>query len=609
MLINICIFFGCAVLALPPNIVHIVVDDLGYFDLGYKNGVVQTPELDRLVKGGIQLTSYYTFKVCAPARASILTGRYPWSIGYYNVGGYNEGVNLSFSLLPELLKKADYSTIAIGKWHIGGMLEAYTPTFRGFDSYFGYYAAATSSYWYHGGECSGCKGTDFSNSTGKALAPATGENGIYSTHAFTDYAVAKIKSHNKKKPLYMYLAYQATHDAAGGGIQAPLATVNQYPLIINDTYKVQAAAATELDWGVRNVTSALKEAGIWNNTVLVVTSDNGGPLPHTYNWPLRGGKHTYWEGGIRGEAFIHSELLPEKVRGKSWDGLVHTSDWYTTFVTGLAGTPLPSNTGPRPVDGVNIWPALISGGTSPRTEVISQVQNEYWNDTQVIRRGNFKLLIGNPGDSNRIPFPANSKTPITFGKSGGTIEKGTDHATGPGMKDGPYNKSLCKKRPCLFNLKDDITESKDLAGDPQYADLIKNLTAHLKKVAKSAMPFSKIFTKSSDFKAAKEAMCNVITKTGFIEPADFPLGPTPPPTPLGPTPPPTPAPPPTPGSPTPPPTPGPIPSDCEKEMEKICAHSKYPDDKTCRKCCHTNKPDLTKHNCKPEDFASYCGGS
>lgn len=589
MLLSILILFAWTILSLPPNIVHIVIDDLGYFDLGYKNGVVQTPELDRLVKDGIQLTSYYTFKVCAPARASILTGRYPWSIGYYNVGGYNEGVNLSFSLLPQLLKRANYSTIAIGKWHIGAMMKAYTPTFRGFDSYFGYYAAATNSFWYHGGSCSGCSGTDFSNNTDHQMAGAMGENGTYSTHAFTDYAVSKINLHDKSKPLYMYLAYQATHDAAGSGIQAPISTVNQYPLIINDTYKVQAAAATELDWGVSNVTSALKLAGMWDNTVVVVTSDNGGPLPHTYNWPLRGGKHTYWEGGIRGEAFIYSELLPKSVRGKPWDGMAHTSDWYTTFVEGVAGLSMPSYSGPRPVDGINLWPALISGGPSPRKEVISQVQNQYWNDTQVIRSGDFKLLIGNPGDSNRVPFPKLSKKPIPFGKSGGIVEPGTGHATGPGMSDGPYNKSLCKNRPCLFNLKDDISESIDLGGDPQYANLIKNLTARLAKVSMSAMPFAKIFTKSSDFKAAKEAMCKVIDQTGFMEPADFPLGPTPPPTP------------------GPPPTPAIIPTDCEKAMEKKCPHSKYPDEKTCRSCCHANKEDLSTHGCKPKHFTSYCG--
>jgi len=586
-----CMFFTWTALALPPNIVHFVIDDLGYFDLGYKNGVVQTPQLDQLVKEGIQLTSYYTFKVCAPARASILTGRYPWSIGYYNVGGTNEGVNLSFSLLPELLKPANYSTVAIGKWHVGALLQSYTPTFRGFDYYFGYYAAATKSYWYHGGEVGGCSGTDFSNNTGTQVGGALGENGTYSTHAFTNYAMTKIKTHDKNNPLYMYFAYQATHDAAGSGIQAPLTTVDQYPFIINDTYKVQAATLTELDWGISNVTSALKQAGMWNNTVIVVTSDNGGPLPHTYNWPLRGGKHTYWEGGIRGEAFVYSELLPVSVRGKKWDGMVHTSDWYTTFVEGLAELSLPSNTGPRPVDGMNIWPALMTGGVSPRNEVISQVQNDYWNDTQVIRSGVFKLLIGNPGDSNRIPFPALSKQPVAFGKSGGIVEPGTGHSTGPGMSDGPYNKTLCTKSPCLFNLKDDITESHDLAADPQYAPLIKNLTKRLENVAKSAMPFSKIFRDSKEFKAAKEAICKIIDQTGFVEPADVPLGPTPPPTPLGPT---------------PPPTPVPIPPECETAMEKICPHSKYPDETTCRKCCHTNKSDLTPAGCKPKYFTAYC---
>ena len=128
-------------------------------------------------------------------------------------------------------------------------------------------------------------------------------------------------------------AAEAVHAAAGAGVQAPLGTVSRYDATIaNDTYKVTAAAATELDWSVMNVTTALKAAKVWGNTVMIFVTDNGGPLDHTYNQPLRGGKHTYWEGGVRGEAFVFSELLTAAVRGSSWGG-----EWFTNRMRARRG--------------------------------------------------------------------------------------------------------------------------------------------------------------------------------------------------------------------------------------------------------------------------------
>ena len=105
-------------------------------------------------------------------------------------------------------------------------------------------------------------------------------------------------------------------------------------------------------------------------------TDNGGPLTHTYNYPLRGGKHDYWEGGVRGEAFVYSPLLPAKVQGTQWGGLSHASDWYLTVIEGIAGATLPTNTGVRDIDGINLWDALQTGGPSPRSKVIIQTADD-----------------------------------------------------------------------------------------------------------------------------------------------------------------------------------------------------------------------------------------
>ena len=291
-----------------------------------------------------------------------------------------------------------------------------------------------------------------SRNVGTQIGPAHGLNGTYSTHVFTEEAVKIIQNHhraaagnikggsekrgssgdsNKREgssggggssvsggeggvgtkehdtgeaavegapPLYMYVAPQNVHLACGNkasklvqGIQAPCETVRRYDTTVaNDTYKGQSAVTTELDYLVGNITAALKAVpGMWENTIVVFTSDNGGPLDHTTNAPLRGGKHTFWDGGVRVVAGVGGGLIPAGRRGSTWGGLAHSADWYRTLVEGVAGAaPFGRNgTGPVPDDSVNLWPAIVEevsvsgralGAASPRTEVIHQVRSAVW---------------------------------------------------------------------------------------------------------------------------------------------------------------------------------------------------------------------------------------
>jgi len=587
-----------------PNIIHVLVDDLGFTDLGYKNNVYQTPYIDSLAKGGVRLNNYYTFTVCAPTRASIMTGRYPWGIGYYWVGGDSEAVNSSYSMLPKLLKEeGGYETVAIGKWHCGAILKQHTPTYRGFDTFFGYYHAATESYWYHGGEGGGCQATDFSNNTGTKISGAIGMNGTYATHAFTDYAIQRIQRHDVANPLYMYLAHFAVHDASGGagGIEAPMETVDRYPRVSADAYKVQGAALTELDWGVANVTHALQAKGMWENTVLVLTSDNGGPLGHALNAPLRGGKHSYWEGGIRVEAFVYSELLPTEVQGTLWNGLAHSSDWYVTMVEGIAGLTIPGNTGPRAPDGFNLWPSLRSGGDSPRKEVITQVKNEYskghGQEAGVIRSGEWKLIVGAPagGKTNNdvIPFPELSPSAVKFGSTTGHLEPGTNHARATATTITPSGKfdGLCVSSPCLFNLTADPSETTDLGSDSKYADVVKELSAKLEAAAATGPPFAETFLDKKKSQAAKVQQCNIATAYGFVEPADCEECP-------GWSPSPGPGPGPSPG-------PSPAPSkECTDALKSSCPIKSFSTFNDCLKCTRDASP--VTQACKPSQRQSYC---
>ena len=122
-----------------PHIIHVVADDLGYHDVGYRNPHMLTPTLDSLRACGLTLENFYSFKACGPSRASILTGRYPFRMGIYSNEDINNGVPTNFTFLPEILKAAGYATHAVGKWHLGYRSEELTPTRRGFDTFFGFW--------------------------------------------------------------------------------------------------------------------------------------------------------------------------------------------------------------------------------------------------------------------------------------------------------------------------------------------------------------------------------------------------------------------------------------------------------------------------------------
>jgi arylsulfatase A-like enzyme len=207
---------GVAAAAVAPTIVHVVADDLGFNDLGFKNqNRTHTPGINKLVAEGIELTHYHTYKVCGPSRASIMTGRYPWGVGYYDMTGA-EAVPLDYTLLPEVMQKAGWSTHAIGKWDLGAWTKRYTPTFRGLSSFFGYYNAALKDYWFHGGTCSkACNpfSTDLSNSSGISdpagvRHASDAANGTYDQQLFTTEAVRLVRQHGMARGgLYLYLAY------------------------------------------------------------------------------------------------------------------------------------------------------------------------------------------------------------------------------------------------------------------------------------------------------------------------------------------------------------------------------------------------------------------
>lgn len=491
-----------------PHLVHIVADDVGWYDLSITNDEMRTPNIQRLVDNGVLLERFYAQKECAPSRSSMLTGRLPFRYGYYQNPSDDGAIPLNYTLLPSLLKKQGYRTHAIGKWHCGFRKKEHTPTYRGFDSFFGFwhwgeeYLAHVFPPYYKDAKC---RGLDLVNATGPAMVSASKLSGIFSTDAYVSEFERIVSSHPGAEPLYVYFALQNAHDPYE---HVPSHLLAGYHASMDPMRRNFSALVENLDWAIGKVQNALEKAGLWENTVLFFNSDNGGELPYHdqsrcggdclttsccggagSNYPMRGGKFTLWEGGVRARSFVYSastELLPQARRGQSWRGLSHVSDVFATLA-GLAGAdvsaaPGPDNgflgtgltavsvaTGRRlmrntrysvvegvQTDGYDLWAAIVGDLPSPRKELVFQPLNMYWDKEckesdetnpfvpscgASITVWPYKLYTGFPGDG-RVVVPANT----TLGES--------FHQT---------PRDLCVDTPCLFNLEEDEVESEDIA--------------------------------------------------------------------------------------------------------------------------------------------------
>ena len=215
-----------------PHIVFSLVDDLGWNDVGWhdESGQIVTPMLNKLRSEGVSLEQYYTYRFCSPSRSSFLTGRYAWHLGQQSELNLNPspgiacGVNLSYTFLPELLRRhAGYATWALGKWHLGFTSDAYTPTRRGFDSFLGHYGGAEEHFSHNksgvpapqGSSAEDFTAYDLANSTNSSIGPCLGAVGnasaIYSTSLFVEEALRKLATHDQSVPFFLYLSWSGVH--------------------------------------------------------------------------------------------------------------------------------------------------------------------------------------------------------------------------------------------------------------------------------------------------------------------------------------------------------------------------------------------------------------
>ncbi len=358
-----------------PNIVLIVADDLGYADVLFHpqpaDGV-STPHLADLAKRSIVCRQgYVSGNVCSPTRAGLMTGRYQQRLGLYTGGEAGSGLPMDETIFPQYLKPAGYVTAQFGKWHLGPD-PAWSPALRGFDEVFGFLGRGAHDYFkLDDPEDPIYRGTEIVSEKGY-LTDRLGEE----TAAFI--------TRNKEKPFFAYLAFNAVH----APLQAPDDEIEKF-----DTGDVNRntllAMGKRLDDAVGRVVAALEQGGVRDRTVIVFLSDNGGPLAQgAVNTPLRGGKHTDFEGGIRVPFLIS---WPGRLTPGEFDHPVSALD---ILPTTLAAAGITASEGTT-FDGVNLLP-LLSGETPPPSRDLfwsSGSEGGWW----AVRSGDWKL-VGEKGE-------------------------------------------------------------------------------------------------------------------------------------------------------------------------------------------------------------------
>ncbi len=331
-----------------PNIVLIVADDLGWAGVGFHAKAMTTPRLDRLAKEGTELGRFYVYPLCSPTRAALLTGQTPRRFNIVSaLRGRDLGVPAGLPTLPATLKAAGYRTSLIGKWHVG---KAMTPQQSGFEHFYGFLNAEID-YNTH----TGMSGAVDWQRDGKTL----NEEG-YSTYLMADDAVRQLKARDKTKPFFLQINFNAAHTP----LSAPADILAKHKSE-GEKLGLYNAVVEAMDTGIGRVIDALDAEGLRANTVVIFISDNGAaPRLGGSNLPLRSGKDTIFEGGIRTPAIVR---WPGKVvAGAVLAQPISVQDLYAT-ITAIAGTAPPS--GAR-IDGVNQWPAILGNKLIPREPFI-----------------------------------------------------------------------------------------------------------------------------------------------------------------------------------------------------------------------------------------------
>jgi len=428
-----------------PNVVIFYIDDMGYADIGpFGAKGYSTPNLDRMAREGIRFTNFHVSSaVCSASRAALLTGCYHGRVGIHGALGPGSklGINENEMTIAELVKQKNYATAIFGKWHLGHHPQ-FLPVRHGFDEYFG--LPYSNDMWPHHPEAKPGAYPPLPLIEGDQVVDAevTPEEQPNLTTWYTERAVSFIRR-NQANPFLLYLPHSMCH----------------VPLYVSDKFKGKTARGlfgdviAELDWSVGEVLKAIRESGIDEHTLVMFTSDNGPWLSYGDHagsaGPLREGKGTSWEGGVR-VPFV--ARWPGKIpQNRVCREPAMTIDILPT-VAALTGAKLPDHK----IDGKDIWP-LLSGDANAKSP-----QEAYYiyfanNQLQAVISGQWKLLFphtwrslnGRPGGTNGVPAKYESR-PL--------------------------------EQPELYDLQSDVGETTNVAGKhPEVVERLQALAARMRE--------------------------------------------------------------------------------------------------------------------------------
>jgi arylsulfatase A-like enzyme len=398
-----------------PNIIIIMADDLGWNDVGYHGSEIETPHLDALARDGRELTKFYVNSVCSPTRASLMTGQNAMRLGITSPLPKiaPKGLPVELNTLPDYLRRLDYQTALVGKWHLG-VKKPYHPNRRGFDTFYGNLSGAVG-YWdhVHGGHY------DWQRN-GKTVR----EEG-YVTHLQAREAVRVVRMRDKARPLFLLFSLGAPHLPN----EAPQAAIDAYAHIADTKRRIHAAMVSELDIAVGQLLAALDEEGMSDNTLVWFMSDNGGltqyrgmpdgfyrilngakwlwgdDIPIRFiefmrtnaedggadNTPLKGAKASVKEGGIRVPGIVR---WPGNFAEGKFATRISVLDMLPTLLAAAGGAALPV----EPHDGRNFLPALRGEKSLPPAPFVTQA----FNGNQAIFDAQWKFLL--QGDGTKLLY-------------------------------------------------------------------------------------------------------------------------------------------------------------------------------------------------------------
>ncbi len=379
-------------LSVRPNVLLILVDDLGYGDLGCMGAAdMRTPHIDRLAASGMTFTSFYAnCPVCSPTRAALLTGRYQDLVGVPGVIRTHANNSWGYLrhdavLLPVPMAKAGYHTAMVGKWHLG-LESPNLPGERGFEHFRGFLGDMMDDYYNHRRH-----GVNYMRHNGQTIDPKG-----HATDLFSQWAVEYLQTASRRKddrPFFLYLAYNAPHTPIQPPEEWVARVLKREPKI--DRRRARLVALIEhMDDGIGKVLTALESNGQSKNTLVIFSSDNGGQLSvGANNGHLRDGKQSVYEGGLKVPTCVS---WPGRIEPGSRSGLMALSmDLFPTVCeVGRA-------TAPAGIEGRSILPTLL--GKS------QQELRQYWffsrreggaryggKTIDAVRQGSWKLLQNSP---------------------------------------------------------------------------------------------------------------------------------------------------------------------------------------------------------------------